>query len=137
LGAVFGGVVPAAGLEGDLAEAGGLAGEEELLLEAGEEELFEVVEVGGGVDEDGEVAAVEGVEAAVAVEELGDELGPGLADLAELGVALFDVLFEEGDEVGAEGGGVLAVDLLDLVEAFEVDFEAFFVGSVGHWVVLC
>ena len=68
--------VSAAGLEGDFFEAGGFAGEEELLLEAGEEELFEFVEVGGAVDEDDEGAAAEGFEGAVVSEGFGDELGP-------------------------------------------------------------
>jgi len=39
-------LIPAAGFEGDFSEAGGFAGEEELFFEAGEEEVFEVVEVG-------------------------------------------------------------------------------------------
>src|SRR5687768_4171023 len=60
--ALEGGIVPAAGLEGDFFEAGGFAGEEELFFEAGEEELLEVVEVGGGIDQDRELAAGERVE---------------------------------------------------------------------------
>jgi hypothetical protein len=132
LRALFGLVrcVPAAGLEGDLAEACGFAGEEELLLEAGEEELLELVEVGGGVDDYRQRAAVEGFEGAVVGEGLWDEGGPGLGDFSELGLALGDALLEEGEHFVAEFFGARGRGLFDLLEALEVDEGV--VGGDGH-----
>src|SRR5688572_15588204 len=79
--ALFAVTVPAAGFEGDLAQAGRLAREQELLLETREEELLELVEVGGAVDQDRQRAAREGFQGAVVVQRVGDQLRPAVADL--------------------------------------------------------
>src|SRR4051794_469428 len=94
--------VPSSGLEVNLAQAGGFAGEEELLLEAGEEELLQLVEVRGAIDEDRERATMKALEGAVVVERVRDQRRPAFANLAELVLTLF-CLLEEADHLRAEG----------------------------------
>src|SRR4051812_37586298 len=85
----------------------------------------------GGVDDDGQGAAVEGFEGAVAAEAFFDQGLPGLGDVDELALAFLVDLFEEGDELAAELVDGLGAELLVVLEALELD-EGLVGAGEGH-----